>query len=86
MLAIFCSQNHLTVSLLKTESLFGGYKQFGVTAQLNTHEALVFNYQGTPLKRVERFKYLVLIYTGYPGMATMIDARMVKAKQAWKVL
>ena len=86
MLAIFCTQNHLTINLLKTEWLLGGHKQSGVIAQLDTHEELVLNYQITPLKRVEQFKYLALMYTGYLGMATMIDARMVKAKQAWKVL
>ena len=74
MLAPFYTQNHLTVSLLKTEWLLGGYKQSGVTAQLDTHEDLVLNYKGTPLKRVEQFKYLGLMYMGYPGMATMIDA------------
>ena len=26
------------------------------------------------------------MFTGFPGMATMVDARMVKAKQAWHVL
>ena len=86
MLATFCTQNHLTICLLKTEWLFGGYEQSGVTAQLDTHEDLVLNYQGTLLKRVEQFKYLGLMYTGYPEMATMIDAQIVKAKQAWKVL
>ena len=64
----------------------GGYKKSGVTAQPDNHEDLVLIYQGTLLKRVEQFKYLRLMYTGYPGMATMIDAWMVKAKQAWKVL
>ena len=80
MLAIFCTQNHLTISLLKTEWLLGGYKQNGVTEQLETHEDLVLNYQGILLKRVEQFKYLGLIYTGYPGMATIIDVWIVKTK------
>ena len=26
------------------------------------------------------------MFMGFPGMATMVDARMVKAKQAWHVL
>ena len=26
------------------------------------------------------------MFTGFPGMATMVDARMVKAKRAWHVL
>ena len=86
MLATFCTQNHRTVNLLKTEWLLGGYKQSGVTAQLDTHEDLVLNYQGTPLKRVKQFKYLGLMYMGYPGMALMINTQMVKSKQVWKVL
>ena len=57
-----------------------------MTAQLDTHEDLVFNYKGTLQKRVEQFEHLGLIYTGFPGMATMIDAQLVKTKQVWKVL
>ena len=26
------------------------------------------------------------MFTGFPGMVTMVDARMVKAKQAWHML
>ena len=57
-----------------------------MTAQLGTHEDLVLTYQVIPLKRVEQFKHVGLMYTGYLGVATIINGRMVKAKQAWKVL
>ena len=43
-----------------------------VTAELNTHENLVLTYQEVPLKRVEAFKYLGLMFTGFPGMATIV--------------
>ena len=46
----------------------------------------MLTYRGTPLKRVERFKYLGLEYTGHLGMATMVETRLVKAKQAWTML
>ena len=51
-----------------------------VIAELDTHEELLFTYRGVPLKRVEQFKYLWLIFMGFRGMATMVDARIVKAK------
>ena len=57
-----------------------------VTAELDTHEDLLLTYQGVPLKRFDQFEYLGLMFTGFLGMATMMDARMVKAKQAWQVL
>ena len=57
-----------------------------VTAELEAHKDLLLNYQGVPLKRVEQLKYLGLMFTGFPGMTTMVDARMVKAKQVWQVL
>ena len=57
-----------------------------MTAQLETHKDLVLTYQGTLLKRAEQFKYPGLMYKGYPRIVKMIDARMVKSKQVWKVL
>ena len=74
------------VNLKKTEWFLGGYKQSGVTAELDTIEELVLTYRGVPLKRVELFSYLCLMFTGNPEMATMVDAKMVKAKQVWQVL
>ena len=53
-----------------------------ITVELNTPESLVLTYKGVPLKKVEQFNYLGLVFMGLPGMATMEDARMVKAKQA----
>ena len=46
----------------------------------------MLNYRGKPLNRVNRFKYLGFEYTGHPGIATMVETRLVKAKQAWTVL
>ena len=43
-LSIFCAQNHLSVSLQKTEWLFGGHRQKMVTAELDTHEDLLLTY------------------------------------------
>ena len=54
--------------------------------ELNSQEDQVLTYRGTPLKRVNRIKYLGLEYTGHPGMATMVETRLVKAKQAWTAL
>ena len=68
------------VSLQKTEWPFGRHRQKMVIAELDTHEDLLFTYRGVPLKRVEQFKYLWLIFMGFRGMATMVDARIVKAK------
>ena len=46
----------------------------------------MLTYRGTLLKRSNRFKNLGLEYTGHPGMAKMVETRLVKAKQAWTVL
>ena len=48
-LSTFCAQNHLSVSLQKTEWLLGGHRQKMVTAELDTHEDLLLNYRGVPL-------------------------------------
>ena len=40
-LSIFCAQNHLLVSLQKTEWLLWGHRQNMVTVELNTHEDLL---------------------------------------------
>ena len=48
-----------------------------VAAKLNTHKYLLLTYQGVPLKRVEQFKYLGLMFMGFLGLFTMVDARMV---------
>ena len=76
----------MTVSIKKTEWLLGGHRQGGFTAELDSQKNQVFTYRGIPLKRSNRFKYLGLEYTGHPGMATMVETRLVKAKQAWTVL
>ena len=36
-LSIFCAQNHLLVSLQKTEWILGGHRQKMVTAEIDTH-------------------------------------------------
>ena len=40
----------------------------------------MLTYRGTPLKRVDRFKYLGLEYTGHPGMATMVETSVGQSK------
>ena len=54
--------------------------------ELNIRENQVLTYSGIPTKCVDRFKYLGLEYTGHLGMATMVETRLVKAKQAWTML
>ena len=44
-LSTFCAQNHLSVSLQKTEWLFRGHRQKMVTAELETHEDLLLTYR-----------------------------------------
>ena len=48
-LSTICAQNHLSVSLQKTEWLLGGHRQKMVTDELDTHEDLLLTYQGVPL-------------------------------------
>ena len=50
--------------------------------ELDSQEGQLLTFRGTPLKWVNRFKYLGLEYTGRPGMATIVETRLVKAKQA----
>ena len=54
--------------------------------ELDIWESKVLTYRETPLKRVNRFKYLGLEYMGHSRMATMVEIRLVKPKQAWIVL
>ena len=74
--------NFYTISIKKTEWLMGGHRYGGFTLELDNQEDQVLTFRGTPLKRVNRFKYLDLEYMGYPRMATMVETRLVKANQA----
>ena len=85
-LSEFCAQNLLIVSIKETKWLFGGFRYGGFTIELDTLEDQVLTYRGTFLKQVDRFKHLGLEYMGHPGMATMVETWLVKAKQAWIVL
>ena len=82
-LSDFCRQNSLTVSLKKTEWLIGGKGTKGFRAEVDIEEDALLYYRGTPLKRVQEFKYLGLMLTGRRDKTLMVQTRITKAKAAW---